>query len=257
MVQRNQYNQSVGPPIDEWKAPPLPSRTVLSGHHCRLEPLNPDVHAKGLSEAWMSGVEERDWTYLPFGPFDRVEDALEWVHRTSGQNDLLYYVIVDPASGTPSGVASFMRMDASNGCIEIGGILYSRSLSRSIAATEAMYLLLKQVFDIGYRRCEWKCDSLNAPSRRAALRLGFSFEGIFRQATIYKGRSRDTAWYAITDRDWDSLHDIFLQWLHADNFDANGRQKVSLSALTKPYLKVLSPDGALSGHQRPAPVECP
>lgn len=221
--------------------------SVLRGDHCRLEPLDPDVHAKGLSDAWMSAVEESDWTYLPFGPFENVEDAVSWVHQWSGRDDVLYYAIVDSTSGAPTGVASFMRMDPPNGCIEIGGILYSRQLSRSAAATEAMFLLLKQVFDLGYRRCEWKCDSLNAPSRRAALRLGFSFEGIFRQATIYKGRSRDTAWYAITDQDWGSLQEIFLQWLHADNFDKNGQQYVSLSDLTRPHAESLTPGGVPSG----------
>jgi RimJ/RimL family protein N-acetyltransferase len=181
---------------------------------------------------------------VPFGPFATAADAEVWVAQRAGRDDIRYYAIVNPANGLPAGVASFMRIDPPNGCIEIGGILYSRSLSKTAAATEAMFLMLEQVFDLGYRRCEWKCDAFNEPSRRAAMRLGFSFEGVFRQATMYKGRSRDTAWYAITDQDWDTLRDVICRWLHADNFDEHGRQKVSLSSLTRPHLKPLISDGA-------------
>ena len=224
----------------------MPPMNRLDGSYCRLELLVPEVHAEGLLDAFLSDVEAQDWTYLPFGPFDTREAAADWIRHWSGQDDILHYVIADPATGSPRGIASFMRIQANNGCIEIGGILYSRSLCRTVAATEAMFLMLDQVFALGYRRCEWKCDVLNEPSRRAALRLGFSFEGIFRQATMYKGRSRDTAWYAITDKDWETLRDIVAAWLQADNFDGQGRQKASLSVLTRPYLKVIDSSVALS-----------
>jgi len=216
---------------------------ALCGERCRVEPLDAVAHAESLSDVFLVDVEEQDWTYLPFGPFDTAESVTEWVHQRSGKSDVRYFVVVDLASGLPRGVANFMRIDPANGCIEIGGIVYSRSLCRTAAATEAMFLMLDQVFALGYRRCEWKCDSLNGPSRRAALRLGFSFEGLFRQATMYKGRSRDTAWYAITDEDWRVLRTIISGWLRADNFDGRGSQKVSLSTLTSPHLRKLDSAG--------------
>jgi len=247
MATINEHGQPVGPPLPDWEPPALPPSTVLGGDHCRLEPLDSVKHAEELSRIWMSGTDESDWTYLPFGPFGDTEEAANWVHQWSGRTDIPYYAIIDPGTDVPTGVATYLRMEPVNGCIEIGGILYSRQLRQSAAATEAMFLLIDQVFDLGYRRCEWKCDSLNAPSRRAALRLGFKFEGIFRQATICKGRNRDTAWYAIIDREWASLRDIFLQWLGPDNFDQTGRQKSSLSELTRPQIEPITPDGVLSG----------
>lgn len=244
-LRKNRFDQPVGPSIVGWTVPPPPPLIATSGEYCRLEPMSTGAHAEGLSVAFTSGVEAEDWTYLPFGPFETTVEAARWVEEWSGRDDVRYYAFVDPVSRMPKGVASFMRIDPSSGCVEIGGILYSRSLSRTAAATEGMFMMLNQVFELGYRRCEWKCDSLNEPSRRAAERLGFSFEGVFRQATMYKGRSRDTAWYAITDDDWPLLRDQYSRWLDTGNFDPSGRQKLSLSSLTRPYLR---PQDSNSGH---------
>ncbi len=227
----NEFGQPIGSPLERWTQPPLPPAIILSGDYCRLEPLDVSRHGGALSEAWISGVEERDWTYLPFGPFHDKKEAAKWVHDWSGNDHFSYYAIVGNTCETATGVASYLRMDPQNGCIEIGGILFSRRLMRTAAATEAIFLLLKHVFALGYRRCEWKCDALNEPSRRAAIRLGFTFEGIFRQATMVKGRNRDTAWYAMTDKDWSVLRPVFLQWLDRANFDESGCQIASLSHL--------------------------
>jgi len=147
-------------------------------------------------------------------------------------DDPLFHTIVDLATGKAVGVATFMRIDRASGVIEVGNINYSPLLQRTPAATEAMFLMMRRVFEeLGYRRYEWKCDSLNAPSRAAALRLGFQFEGIFRQAVVYKGRNRDTAWFSIIDSEWPSLKRAYEQWLGPENFDAEGRQKRKLAEL--------------------------
>jgi RimJ/RimL family protein N-acetyltransferase len=150
--------------------------------------------------------------------------------------DPRFHAIVDQATGRAVGVASYLRIDTANGVIEVGHINYSPPLQRTPAATEAMWLMMRNVFDLGYRRYEWKCNALNAPSRAAAQRLGFSFEGLFRQAAVVKGHNRDTAWYALTDGDWPAVDQAFQHWMSADNFDADGQQRVSLAALTAPLL---------------------
>jgi RimJ/RimL family protein N-acetyltransferase len=152
-------------------------------------------------------------------------------------DDPLFHAIIDGATGKAIGVASFMRIDLKNGAIEVGNINYSPLLQRTRAATEAMYLMMKRAFALGYRRYEWKCDSLNASSRAAAQRLGFSYEGVFRQAVVYKGRNRDTAWYAMIESEWPALDQAFTRWLDPDNFDEQGRQRLRLSDLTAPILK--------------------
>ena len=167
----------------------------------------------------------------PLGAWHRILD------RECMSNDPLFHAIVDNATGKAIGLASYLRIDPASGSIEVGHINYSPLLQRTPAATEAMYLMMQRVFELGYRRYEWKCDALNARSRAAAQRYGFSFEGIFRQATVYKGRNRDTAWYAIIDREWPALQAAFLQWLDPSNFDADGRQRVRLADLTGVVLK--------------------
>src|SRR3954465_7648131 len=149
----------------------------------------------------------------------------------------MFFAIVDRITGKPAGVASVLRVDPANGCIEVGGLAYSPLLQRKPAATEAMFLIMGQAFKLGYRRYEWKCNALNAPSRAAAQRLGFSYEGIFRQATVVKGRNRDTAWYSIIDAEWPALRQAYEAWLAPANFDAHGNQRTQLSALTAPLLK--------------------
>jgi RimJ/RimL family protein N-acetyltransferase len=202
----------------------------MDGRFCRVEPLDPGRHAADLLAANAEDRDGRNWTYLPYGPFARDEDYRRWVERFCLGDDPLFHAIVARDSGRAVGVASLMRIDPANGVIEVGGINYSPRLQRRPAATEAMYLLMRRVFDeLGYRRYEWKCDALNAPSRAAAARLGFRFEGVFRQAVVYKGRNRDTAWFSIIDREWPTLKAAFETWLAPENFDADGHQRRRLA----------------------------
>jgi RimJ/RimL family protein N-acetyltransferase len=209
----------------------------MAGRFCRVEPLDPERHGADLYAANSLDREGRNFTYLSGGPFATREAYFAWLNDFCRGDDPLFHAIVDAASGKAAGVASFMRIDPRNGVIEVGHINLSPLLQRRPAATEAMFLMMKRAFDLGYRRYEWKCDSLNAPSRAAAQRLGFSFEGIFRQAIVYKGRSRDTAWYSIVDGEWPALRAAFERWLEPANFDAAGNQRASLSALTGPLVK--------------------
>ena len=172
-------------------------------------------------------------TYLPWGPFAGFDEYLAYLRIVTPKEDPLVHAIIDTDTDKAVGVASYLRINADAGTIEVGGLAYSPLLQRRPAATEAMYLIMRRVFDeFGYRRYEWKCNALNAPSRTAAARLGFQFEGICRQADVVKGRNRDTAWFAIIDRDWPVLRAAFERWLDPSNFDATGRQRVSLSSLT-------------------------
>jgi RimJ/RimL family protein N-acetyltransferase len=205
----------------------------MEGRFCRLEKLDPALHAASLYVANSLDADERMWTYLGYGPFDSEEAYRAWVDEVSHKSDPLFFAIIDRESDRAIGVASYLRIDPRAGSIEVGHIAYSPLLQGTTAATEAMFFMMKRAFDLGYRRYEWKCDALNAPSRAAAERLGFTFEGIFRQAIIVKGRNRDTAWFSITDKEWPSRHEAFQQWLDPANFDAQGRQLTKLSALTQ------------------------
>ncbi len=197
----NELGQPVGAALPGWSARALPPRSPIEGRLCRVEPLDPERHAADLFAANSEDAEGRNWTYLPYGPFASLEVFRQWVEAACRTADPLRHAIIDHGSGRAVGIASLMRIDAAAGVIEVGGITYSPRLQRRPAATEAMYLLMRRVFsELGYRRYEWKCDSLNAPSRAAALRLGFRYEGLFRQATVYKGRNRDTAWFSIIDQ---------------------------------------------------------
>ena len=229
---RGESEQLVGAPLPGWSVRPAPPRSVMQGRSCRVEPLDPDRHAADLFAANQADRDGRMWTYLSVGPFAALADYRRWMDASCQADDPLFHAIVDQADGRAVGVASYMRIDRRNGVIEVGHIGYSPRLQRSVPATEAMYLMMRRVFDeLGYRRYEWKCDSLNAPSRAAALRLGFTFEGIFRQAVVYKGRSRDTAWFSILDGEWPRLKAAFERWLDPANFDADGRQIRSLAEL--------------------------
>ena len=232
---RNQFGQSIGASLPGWSARPLPPRTAMTGRYCRVEPLDPERHASDLFEANSDDAEGRNWTYLPAdqGPHASFDSYRQWAKTAATGDDPLWHAIIDAESGRAVGVAAYARIDQTTSrVIEVGGINYSPRLQRRPAATEAMYLMIRRVFDeLGYRRYEWKCHSLNAPSRAAALRLGFQDEGLFRQAVIYKGRSRDTAWFSAIDREWPALRDAFERWLHPANFDAEGRQRVRLSSL--------------------------
>jgi RimJ/RimL family protein N-acetyltransferase len=204
----------------------------MQGRFCVVEPLDAARHARDLFEANSLDKDNRNWTYLSVGPFAEFESYRAWVEQVAKGADPVFHAIVDRATGKAAGVASFMRLDPPNGVIEVGHINYSPLLQRKPAATEAMFLMMRRAFDeLGYRRYEWKCDSLNGPSRAAALRLGFQYEGLFRQAVVYKGRNRDTTWFSIIDGEWPKVRGAYEQWLAPDNFSADGRQKRKLSDL--------------------------
>jgi RimJ/RimL family protein N-acetyltransferase len=209
----------------------------MQGRFCRLEPLDPSVHANALFEADALDKDSTSWTYLAYGPFRTLNDYRAWMEAECLGNDPLFFAIVELGTNKPGGVASYLRIAPASGSIEVGHIHYSPLLQKTAAATEAMYLMMKTAFDLGYRRYEWKCNALNAASRAAAQRLGLSFEGIFRQATVAKGRNRDTAWYAAIDSEWPALRQAFETWLAPGNFDARGNQQTRLSTLTAPILK--------------------
>jgi RimJ/RimL family protein N-acetyltransferase len=220
----NTLGQPVGPPLPAWSPPPRPNRETIRGNYCRLEPLSAERHAADLFAANSLDADGSGWTYLAIGPFTTLEDYRRWVEQVETSDDPLFFAIVDLETGEAVGVATYMRIDQMNGAIEVGNIRYSPKLQQTIAATEAMYLMMKHAFVLGYRRYEWKCDSHNAPSRKAAERLGFTFEGLFRQAVVYKGRNRDTTWFSIIDSEWPVLQRAYEAWLAPANFDAEGRQ---------------------------------
>jgi RimJ/RimL family protein N-acetyltransferase len=232
----NALGQTVGFPVDGWTPPAPPPREPMTGRTCRTEPLDADRHAADLHAANVLDTNGGNWTYLPYGPFATPDDYRVWLTGVASAADPQFHAIIDLATGTAVGVASYLRIDPVAGAIEVGHINYSPKLQRTVAATEAMYLMMKRAFALGYRRYEWKCNALNAPSRAAAQRLGFSYEGVFRQARVDKGRNRDTAWYAAIDREWPALDAAFQRWLDPANFDERGRQRTSLSTLTGPVL---------------------
>lgn len=221
----------LGESVPNWAPPPRPSGEVLQGHYARLEPLDAERHAALLFRAF-EGHDDR-WTYMPYGPFHSSAQFHRWVRETVARPEHRFYAIQDRGEAGFSGVASFLRVKPEAGSIEVGNINFAPALAGSRAATEAMYLMMRWVFEAGYRRYEWKCNALNRPSRRAAQRLGFSFEGVFRQAMVVKGRNRDTAWFACIDKEWPALQEAFAAWLSPGNFDADGRQKERLSDLTR------------------------
>ena len=208
----------------------------MVGRYCRLERLDAAAHASDLHAVNRRDRDGRLWTYLPYGPFDTLGDFSAWLAAVAATTDPMFFAVIDAKTAKPVGVASYLRIDPQSGSIEVGHINYSPVLQRTPAATEAMFLMMERAFDAGYRRYEWKCNALNAPSRAAALRLGLSFEGVFRQATVVKGRNRDTAWYAAIDAEWPRLRAAFSQWLAPDNFGQDDRQRVSLRSLTAPIL---------------------
>jgi RimJ/RimL family protein N-acetyltransferase len=229
---RNALGQPIGHPVPGWRPRPPPPRTPMAGRTCDVVPLEPDRHAAELFAAYADDKDGRNWTYLTAGPFASLAEYQKWMDETCSGDDPLFHAVIDKRDGRAVGVASYLRIDAGMGVIEVGHINFSTRLQRTVASTEAMFLMMRRAFDeLGYRRYEWKCDSLNEPSRRAALRLGFVFEGIFRQATMYRGRNRDTAWYSIIDKEWPALQRAYEAWLAPANFDAAGRQRMKLAAL--------------------------
>ncbi len=218
----------VGPPVPGWEPVPPPAHEGVAGRWCTLEPLR--RHHAGPLHAAYAGDRGGMWTYMPWGPFadaTELEAVIRWIEA---QPDWHGYAVATPGAG-PQGMACYLRIDPSNGVVEVGAIAYAPGLQRTTAATEAMFLMADRAFAAGYRRYEWKCDALNAASRAAADRLGFTYEGTFRQAVVSKGRNRDTAWYSIVDHEWPSLRAAYLRWLDPANFDPAGRQRHRLAEL--------------------------
>ena len=221
----------IGPTLDPGPSA-RPKRTTLRGRYVTVAALDPQAHTLALHEGTHGTGKHQIWLYLNDGPFADITQFRAYLDKRAQSEDPLSFAIVDNATGRAVGHASYMRIAPEHRVIEVGNIFYAPVLARTVGATEAMYLMARHVFeDLNYRRYEWKCNALNIPSRRAALRLGFSFEGVFRQHMIVKGRSRDTAWYAMLDHEWPARRARFEKWLSADNFDANGRQRVSLSSI--------------------------
>jgi RimJ/RimL family protein N-acetyltransferase len=225
-------SQPIGPLVSAHPAK-RPERVTLEGRWITLVPLDPRAHAEALYEGSNGdAVRESLWTYLPDGPYGNREEFRASIENKSRSADPLFFAIIENASGQPVGYQTFLRIDPTNRVIEVGNILYTPAMQRTAGATEAQYLFARHVFEeLGYRRYEWKCNAFNAPSRRAAERFGFTFEGIFRQHMIVKGRNRDTAWFAMLDSEWPARKAAYERWLKPDNFDEKGRQKHRLSDL--------------------------
>jgi RimJ/RimL family protein N-acetyltransferase len=214
--------------LSSWKPVALPARVSLQGSHVTLEPLSAEKHTADLWHA-VHGHDEV-WTWLADGPYPSDAALRRALEEKQTWTSAVFFALLPKSNGHAAGYASYMRIDPANGAIEVGNILLAPSLQRTVAATEAMYLMARHVFeDLGYRRYEWKCNASNEPSRRAALRLGFTFEGIFRQHMVVKGQNRDTAWFSMLDREWPARKAAFEAWLHPSNFDADGRQRKSLA----------------------------
>jgi RimJ/RimL family protein N-acetyltransferase len=227
-VRINEHGQPVGLPVDGWTPRPWPSDAPMEGRFCRLERFDAARHLEALFAAYAED-HGRMWTYLPFGPYPDVQAMAASIEATAEAFPQRFVII--PQGQGPVGQASFMRHAPADGAVEVGAVVFAPRLQRTPAATEAMYLMIRRAFETGYRRYEWKCDALNAASRAAALRLGFTFEGVFRQDRIVRGRNRDTAWFSVLDCEWPALSAAFERWRGPANFDEAGDQRVPLGAL--------------------------
>jgi RimJ/RimL family protein N-acetyltransferase len=230
MKQDDQPPGPLGAPVADFSVPQRPPRLVMTGRYAQLEPLNAEAHAALLFRAFEG--QDQLWHYMYDGPFSSSAQFHRWVREVETKDDPLFYAIKNLETGHIEGVASYLRIAPEAGSIEVGSITFGPALQRTRAATDAMYLMMKWAFEAGYRRYEWKCNALNMPSRRAAQRLGFSYEGIFRQAAVVKGLNRDTAWFAAIDAEWPGLREAFEAWLSPANFDAEGKQRERLGDLT-------------------------
>jgi RimJ/RimL family protein N-acetyltransferase len=221
----------LGEPVANWTPPPPPDAAAMQGRHVRLEPLEADRHAFDLHAVFQG--HDGLWDYMPYGPFASASAYHRWAREREAGADPRFFVLRDAGSGKCGGIASFLRITPDMGSIEVGHICIAPVLQRGVAATEAMFLMMDWAFRAGYRRYEWKCNALNMPSRRAAQRLGFSFEGVFRNHMVIKGRNRDSAWFSVIDSEWPALREAYSVWLAPANFDPNGRQRERLSDLTR------------------------
>ncbi|MGH2346784.1 MAG: GNAT family N-acetyltransferase [Chloroflexota bacterium] len=221
-----------GPEALNWTPARAPRLAVLAGSTVRLEPVDPEAQAQALFTAARDSRDPALWDYMSVGPFSDESDFRSWLKTTAASRDPLAFAVIDQTTGQPEGMACYSRITPTHGVIEIGGIWFGPTLQRTRQATEAIYLLARHVFeDLGFRRLEWKCDARNERSRRAAERFGFRYEGVFAQHMVIKGRNRDTAWFAMLDRDWPAIGAAFRAWLHPENFDSAGSQRQSLATL--------------------------
>lgn len=231
----------LGAPVPGWTPRDWPGDAAMQGRYARLERLSAEAHAAQLYRAF-SG-DEGVWTYMPYGPWASAAGYHRWVREAEAAPDPQFWAVFNLDSGAFEGQLSFLRITPDMGSIEVGHIAFSPALQRTRAATEAIYLTMARAFGMGYRRFEWKCNALNLGSRRAAERFGLSYEGVFRQAAVVKGRNRDTAWFAAIDSEWPALKEAFETWLSPSNFGPDGAQKERLSDLTR--LVRVSKDPAL------------
>lgn len=234
MTQRiNEFGQPVGAALPYWQPVPLPEATMMSGIYCRLEPLDTGLHGDDLYDAYASAPDGRDWTYLTEDRPASLAAFHIWLEQRAAEKGFITFTIVCTQRNKPVGLVSYMRIDPANGSLEIGGVTWSPLMKRTVTGTEALWLMINQAFTLGYRRCEWKCDSLNIPSRQAALRLGFTYEGTFRQMMTRKGRSRDSDWFSIIDSEWPAINQVLTFWLSKENIDVSGQQRQSLRSLMR------------------------
>ena len=225
-TQCNQYNQPIGYPVNNWAKRNYPKKIILEGSYCRLEKIDPIKHLDDLYHVYGPESNPQNWTYLPMASFENKIEFSAYLTSISQSQDPFHYAIIDKISDKALGTVALMRIDADHGTIEVGFVIYSDQLKKTRIATEAQYLLACYALDeLGYRRYEWKCDALNEPSKHAALRLGFVFEGIFRNATVYKERNRDTAWFSIIESEWPKRKARIASWLSFSNFNEHGEQK--------------------------------
>jgi len=231
MSKTHSSERPVGNLVPDWTPPAAPFPEVIKGRYAQLELLEAEKHGALLFRAFEG--HDHVWDYMPYGPFSSASQYYRWAREAQEMTDTIFYAIRNLETGAYEGVASFLRINPAAGSIEVGHINMSPALQNTRASSEAMYLMMAWAFDAGYRRYEWKCNALNLPSRRAAQRLGFSYEGVFRQAAIVKNRNRDTAWFAAIDLEWPALKEAFAAWLNPSNFSSDGRQIERLSDLTR------------------------
>ena len=231
MPEVNEFGQSVGDLVPGWSRRQRPAPVTLEGRYVTVHPLS--VEHAGVLLRTLGGEHNKPlWTYRPTDPPATVDEMVTLIEDTLAEREWVTFVLT-PAGDIPSGLTSFMRIDPGTGQVEVAAVLFARSLQRTRAATEAIHLLMRYAFDeLGYRRFEWKCDSLNEPSQRAAQRLGFVYEGRFRNHMVTKGRNRDTDWFSVTDTEWPAVRAAHEKWLHPSNFGSDGCQRLSLSSLT-------------------------
>ena len=240
-LRTNHLGQPIGAELVSWVPPPRPTAESLSGTWSSLERFDLDRHVASLWREFSADEEGRMWTYLPFGPFSDAGEFEATAAVLAANPDMSFYAVVDRADGAAVGLLAYLRIDPTGGSIEVGAVMLSPRLQRTRVATEAIFLVADHAFELGYRRFEWKCDALNEPSRRAAIRFGFAYEGTFRQATVYKRRTRDTAWFAMVDGDWPRRREDLLAWLAPENFDEQGGQHRPLARSGRDHLGAAAP----------------